>query len=224
MFLLERGEFGLELIGLLRAGERLEGGQALRLLAGVEDRVKRVVLRRRQRVELVIVAAGAGHRHALGAAHDDIDAVVDDVRRAVEEASSEGQEAESGEIPVVLGVLGDLVGGDLQAQELVVRQVLVEGVHHPVAVGVGVGVAALLLEDVAFRVGVAGDIEPVPGPALAKSRSGEEPVHEFLGRLRILVRDVGGDFVGGRIESPEGEREAADDDFARSLRIEVEAG
>ena len=51
--------------------------------------------------------------------------------------------------------------------ELIVRHVIVEGFDDPVAVGVGVGVAAFFGEDVAFGVGVAGDIEPVSAPAFA---------------------------------------------------------
>ena len=62
----------------------------------------------------MVVAAGTGHRHALGTAHDDIDAVVDDVRRAVKKATAERQEAECGEVAVILGVLSDLVAGDLE--------------------------------------------------------------------------------------------------------------
>ena len=68
----------------------------------------------------MVVAAGAGHRESLSAAHDDVDAVVDDVRGAVKEATAERQEAERGEVAVILGVLGDLVGGELQAEELVI--------------------------------------------------------------------------------------------------------
>ena len=170
------------------------------------------------------MAAGARHGQALRAAHDDVDAVVDDVRGAIEEATAERQEAERGEVPVALRVLDELVRGDLQAHELVIGQVLIEGVHHPVTIGVGVRVAAFFLEYVTLRVGVAGDVEPVAGPAFAKGRCGEQAVDELLGRLRVLVADIGGDLGGGRIIAPERECETADDDLARGLRIEVEAG
>ena len=62
------------------------------------------------------------------------------------------------------------------------------------------------------------------GPAFAEGRRGEEPIDQFLGCLRVLVIDVGGDLFGGRVEAPERERQATDDDFARRLRIEVEPG
>ena len=222
--LLAGREFGFKFVGLLGAREGLDRRELLGLLARVEDRVERVIFGRRHWVELVVVAAGAGHREALGATHDDIDAVVDDVRGAVEEAASEGQEAERGEVTVVFGVLGDLVCGDLQTQELVVGSIVVEGVHHPVAIGVGVRVASFFLEDVPFGVGVAGDIQPVSCPALAESRRSQQAVDELLGRLRIFVGHVRCDLLGGRVESPERERETTDDDLAGRLGIEVEAG
>ena len=166
--LLADAEFGFEFLRLLRARERLQRRELLGFLAGIEDGVERVVFGRRQRVELVVVAASACHRQPLGATHDDVDTVVDDVRRAVEEATAERQEAQRGEVAVVLRILDDLVGGELQAEELVVGQVVVEGLHHPVAVSVSVRIAAFFLEDVALRVGVAGDVEPVTAPAFAE--------------------------------------------------------
>ena len=172
----------------------------------------------------MVVAAGAGHRQALGAAHDDVDTVVDDVGGAVEETAAEREEAQRGEVAVVLRVLDDLVGRDLQAEELVVGQVVVEGFHHPVAISVGVGIAAFFLEDVAFRVGVAGHVEPVAAPAFAEGRQGEQTIDQLLDGLRIAVGDESGDLGGGRLVADEREGQATDDDFTARLRIEVEAG
>ena len=160
----------------------------------------------------------------MGTAHDDVDAVVDDIRVVVEETPAEGQEAQRGEVAVVLRVLDDLVGGQLQTQELVVGKVVVEGLHHPVAIGIGVRVAAFFLKDVTLRVGIAGDIEPVAAPAFAEGRRREETFDELLGRLRILIGDEGGDLGGGRLVADERERQATDDDLAAGLRIEPEFG
>ena len=172
----------------------------------------------------MVVTTRAGHRQALSAAHDDIDTIVDDVRGAVEEATSERQETQRGEVAVVLRILDDLVGGDLQAEELVVGQVVVEGLHDPVAIGIGIRIAAFFLEDVALRVGIAGDVEPVTAPAFAESRRAEETVDKFLGGLRITVGDEGGDLGGRRLVTGKRERQATDDDFATGLRIEAEPG
>jgi hypothetical protein len=80
-----------------------------------------------------------------------------------------------------------LVRCNLLEQELIVGQVLVERADDPVAVGVGVGVAPLLLEDVALGVGVAGDVEPVAAPALAVARRREEAVDHFRKRTRRFI-------------------------------------
>ena len=70
--------------------------------------------------------------------------------------------------------------------EAVEGEVLVKRANDVVTVGVGVGVAALLLEDVTFGVGVARHVEPVTAPALAIARRAEQPIHhpgERFGRL-----------------------------------------
>ena len=71
----------------------------------------------------------------------------------------------------------ELVAGDLEEEEAVVGEVLVEGTDDPAAVGGGVGEAAFFAAvDVAFGVGVAGEIEPVAAPAFAEGWAGEEAV------------------------------------------------
>ena len=222
--LLTDAEFGFEFLRLFRARERLQRREFLGLFAGIEDRVEGVIFGRRERIKLVVVAAGARHRQALGAAHDDVDTVVDDVGGAVEETATEGQEAQRGEVAVVLRILDDLVGGDLQAEELVVGEVVVEGLHDPIAIGIGVGVAAFFLEDVALRVGVAGHVEPVSAPAFAEGRRREQAIDQLLEGLRVLVGDEGGDLGGGRLIADERKGQATDDDFTARLRVEVEAG
>ena len=46
----------------------------------------------------MVVATGAGHRETLGAAHDHVDAVVDDVGGAIKETAAECQETQRGEV------------------------------------------------------------------------------------------------------------------------------
>ena len=221
-FLLQAGELGLELHRLLGRREGLQQRFLLRLLGGAEDRVQRVVLARRDRVELVVVAAGAGHGQALHPAHHDIDAVVDDVVLVVQEAAPQRQVAERGEVAVVLAGR-QVVGRELELQEAVIGQVAVEGGDDPVAVGVGVGVAALLLEDVALGVGVTRDVEPVASPAFAEGRRGEEPIDELLGRLRVAVLDEGLEFERRRRQPPERQVEPAGEHVAGRLGRERQA-
>ena len=58
------------------------------------------------------------------------------------------------------------VASQLPAHELVVWQVLIEGVHHPVAERPGVRTLPVGLKSV--RLGVANDIEPMLRPAFAE--------------------------------------------------------
>ena len=46
----------------------------------------------------MVVAPCAGHGEALRAAHDDVDTVVDDILLVIEEASTEGQEAQGRQV------------------------------------------------------------------------------------------------------------------------------
>ena len=77
--------------GRRRAGP-FQHGQVVRLDRAGEDAVERVIVVGRDRVELVVVAAGAGDRQAEQAAADDVDPVVDDLVLVVEEPAADGQE------------------------------------------------------------------------------------------------------------------------------------
>ena len=81
---------------------------------------------------------------------------------------------------------GQQVAGDLLADELVVRLVGVERVDDVVAVPPGVRVGDVPRR--AGRLGVAGDVEPVPAPALAERGRGQQPVDHLLERVGRRVR------------------------------------
>ena len=79
------------------------------------------------------------------------------------------------------------VAGDLLADEPVVRLVGVEGVDDVVAIAPGVRIGDVARR--AGRFGVAGHVEPVPAPAFAERRRGQQPIDHLLervGRLRPL--------------------------------------
>ena len=81
------------------------------------------------------------------------------------------------------------VAGDLVADELGVRQVAVEGGDDPVAVAPGFAEIALgrQLDQVA-GVGVADDVEPVPAPALAVPRRGQQAIDDARERVGRVGR------------------------------------
>ena len=75
-----------------RGRRRAISGQLGGLDRAGEDAVERVIVLGRDRVELVVVAAGAGDGQAEQAAGDDVDPVVDDLVLVVEEPPADGQE------------------------------------------------------------------------------------------------------------------------------------
>ena len=200
----------LELVEALKevgtGGGGVTGGRDRGLVQGLDDRgedaVQGVVVLDRDRVELVIVATRAGDGQAEEGLGRRVDALIDGVMDVVE-ALADGDEAEGGETRIVRRDVRDAVRGELLDDELVVRLVLVHRVDHVVAIGPGVGVAVVAEEAVALvdleaaRVGVAGGVEPVTGPAFAVVRRGEEEVD---------LLDVDGFEVAGRATGAGGER------------------
>ena len=176
--------------GVLADQERVADDRVLlRLDDGREDAVQGIVVGGGNRVELVVVATGAGDGEAEEALGGGVDAFVDGVV-GVLEALADGDEAERGEARVVLGQVRQAVGGELLDDELVVRLVGVEGVDDVIAVGPGSveGLdGAVTLE--ALGVGVTRGVEPVAGPAFAVVRRSEEAVDGAL--------DDGGDGATG---------------------------
>ena len=84
--------------------------------------------------------------------------------------------------PVAISARGfvglELVAGELPADEPVVGHVVVERLDHEVAIAPGVRAVVVVLE--AVGLGVADQVEPVPRPALAVVRAGEQPVDQPL--------------------------------------------
>jgi hypothetical protein len=89
VFLLE----GRERVGLFR---ELDLHQLVR--RALEDAVERVVIRRRDGVVFVVVAAGALDGQSHRAARHHVNAVVNDLVRHADEAAAGGEEAEGGQI------------------------------------------------------------------------------------------------------------------------------
>ena len=182
------------------------GGRDGRLVQGLDDRgedtVQGVVILDRDRIELVIVAARAGDGQAQEGLGRGVDALIDGVMDVIE-ALSDGDETEGGETRIVRRDVRNAVGGELLDDELVIRLVFVHRVDDVIAVSPGVGVTVVAEEAVslvdlqAARIGVAGGVEPVTGPAFAVVRRGEEEVD---------LLDVDGFEVTGRAAGAGGER------------------
>ena len=81
--------------------------------------------------------------------------------------------------------LHHLVTGELFANELIPGQILVEGVHYIITITPGPGAFGIFFI-VALRIRVACDIQPMPAPAHAVLRRGEQTIDQLgvgVGRL-----------------------------------------
>ena len=163
-----------------------------------EDGREGVILPLQDRIELVVVAAGAVDRHATAARHHLRDHVVEVVGAGLtpehvalgldladEIPRPSGQESGSDHRVGIVG--SDHVAGDLSPKKLVVAEVGIEGLDHPVAIPPGVGPELVAFE--AVGVGVVGDVEPVAGPALTVVGRGEQAVDEFFIRIGRFIGD-----------------------------------
>ena len=81
----------------------------------------------------------------------------------------------------------DLVTSQLLDQEPVVRLVVVQCVDHVIAIPPGVRLVAVAL--VAVGLGIAHQIEPVPRPALAVLRTGQQAVDHLRDRIGRPILD-----------------------------------
>ena len=173
---------------LLRPLERLDlGGSGDRQFdqfdAG-EKRLEAVIVGRRDRVELVVVAAGAGDRQAE---EDRADRAGDfgqfrlaaDLRIDIprDHLARPGAAESGGDQRFVISRFG-LVAGQLEGDEPVVGEVFLEGPDHPIAVSPGVGPLGVEFEPV--RVGMMGQVEPVLGLAFAILGRSEQAVDDPL--------------------------------------------
>ena len=197
------GELGVQRVQLrlLRVGGRRHqrrGVHVLEALAPLRDVVEvghdLVELLLRDRVELVVVAAGApqGQPHPDGAGgRHPVDAVLGeelvdhDAALAVQAVVA----VERGRDALVEGGVGQHVAGELLDREPVERHVGVVGVDDPVAPAPHRSLAVGLI---AVGVGVAGGVEPLDGHPLAVARRREQPVDGLLvGVGGIVVQEVG---------------------------------
>ena len=123
------------------------------------------------------MAPCARNCQALGGAHDDIDTVIDNIWDVVDKPPSDGQKSERSE--VFCRCCGVAVRCQLEAEEVVVGEVAVEGIDDPVTVCVCEGVAALLGVDIALCVRIAGEVQPLSREMFAKCRACEHLLDAF---------------------------------------------
>ncbi len=142
--------------------------------------VKRVVVRGRDGVELVIVAARTGNGKPLKGFSKSVDLIVHDVRAYLPETNaivvaqfSQAQKRRSNDrlVDPFLGVdprLWEQIAGKMFANELVVRNVLIECADQVVTIKPGA--FDFVVPVVAESFGETHDVHPVASPTFAEMR------------------------------------------------------
>ena len=171
---------GRQPVGHPFPGER--GGDVL-FDCGVEEREELIVLPVGNGVVLVGMATGAAHGESherqtrgVGPVHHLLHPVLLRVHAAL--GIGERVAVKPGGRLLLHGGVRQQVAGQLFHHELVVGKVAVVGVDDPLAVAPGMGPHVVLLETVA--VGVAGQVQPVAGPALPEVGRRQHPVDQPL--------------------------------------------
>ena len=206
-----RVEGGDLLLARLSFGLRTE--VALSMEDTIEDRLDTVVVRLRNGVEFVRVAAGAVDRHtekALGhAAHQVLHLLFPGlhalglVSLAVAGLVVGAADKHAGGDDAVGHHRLENISGDLLHHEAVIGFVGVEAADHVVSIVPGVVPKPVVLESLAL--GIARDIQPVPTPVLSVARRSQQPFDQVAVGPGILVVDEGLHLGGGWRESQEGE-------------------
>ena len=180
-----------------------------------------VIIPGRDRVELVVVAAGTTDGQAEEGLAQDVHLIVDPrgailaevdgrMRPLVEPEKARSQDRLVRAGRWIASWVGEEVAGHLLDDKLVVGQVLVERPDQ--VVSVAVGERDVVIELVPRRFGEPDQVHPVPRPALAVVRRSKQTVDHPGERLsrrgRVVLKRR--NLLGSRREADEVERRAAD--------------
>ena len=175
---------------------------------------ERVIIARGNRIELVVVAAGAADRLRQNALADDVELLVHHVHLELlfvllfEVRIRKREKRGGGQLTATLGErrVRQQIASDLFADETVERPVGIEGFDDVIAV-----TPRLFENETAqrHRLGVASDVEPMAAPTLAEMRRGEQSIHQPRVSVGRLVVDELIDLLRCRRQAGEVEIDAA---------------
>ena len=180
-----------------------------------KDPGQRVVVTRRNRIELVIVTTGASDGQPENGARCHVDHLVGHVHRIqhpvrlVEIVGAQSEKPRRGHLlaPLPVGFGGQQIAGDLLADEPIVGLIAVEGVDDVIAVAPGHRKG--IVQRSAHGFAIAGDIEPMASPTFAEPRRPQQTVDYLAEGMLIRVIDKGVDFFRRRRQAEQIERGAA---------------
>ena len=188
-----------------------------------EEGAQRVKILLRDRVELVIVARRAAHRHTEPDRAHRVRAilrvdfgvlVIDDPDFVRGHVAS----LETGGDPLLHRRVGEQIAGQLFDRELVEREIAIVGRDHPIAIRPDL---AIIVDVDPVRVAVARGVQPVACAVFAVMRRGQVAIHHALVSIRGTVLQEGFDFGGLGRQSGGIQGDAADQCpaiFGRSRR------
>ena len=182
-----RSHLGRELRVLVRLRWRQKLRRERRFNRTPKDAVQRVIIRRRNRIELVVVAASTRRRHPQQPASDDINPVIQHVMQVVHEPPAERQKSHRRQRSLVVSQI-QLIGGKLLDDEPIKRQIGIQRADYVIAIGPTPLKLLLLEEHIPFRVGIPSDIQPMSSPAFAVMRRRQQPLDDPLERIGRLIR------------------------------------
>src|SRR5262245_46884996 len=161
---------------------------------------ERVIIFRQNRVELVVVAAGASDRQAEKRFREYVDAIIEAVSLVLphvhgrveffpQKPKPGGQDGliETGRIDASVF---QQIAGNVFGHKLIVGQILIQCADDVIAVLVGIRQIVVVLVSPAF--GIAYQIQPVPAPALAELRRSQKAINQYLeiGILQCGMRNA----------------------------------
>ena len=164
-----------------------------KLLRTGENRSQRVIVLRRNRVELMIVAPGTGNRQPQNRLASHIDLLVNNVikhfdlvlfRHQLRAQRQKPGGNDPGRIDGLSGWRRQQIAGDLLADELVVRHVSIERINNVISIAPGMGIAVILIGP--GRIGIARHVQPMAAPFFPVPRRGQQPIND-LGKSRRRV-------------------------------------
>ncbi len=217
-FVFQFRQLRLEVRIFRRLFRRRDERTLLRLHRAAEHTVQRVVIFRRDGVELMVVATGARDRQAHETLRHHIDAVIDHVLLVAHEAFAHRKEAHRRHVALVV-TLHHAVCGDLFQDELVEWLVLVEGLDDIVAIRPGKRIVRrATVQAVTGVIRITRHVQPVTAPALTVTWRGQITVHHLRKGVRGLVLDEIFHFLRRRRQTDEVISRAADERTLVDLR------
>ncbi len=160
------------------------------MLHSFEDRFDRVIIRLRDGIELVVVAARAANGQpeecAARGAHDVVQFVGALIRRQHRVRTFHLVPRAADEKPSRF-IHAERIPGELFHDESVVGLVLVERANDVIAIRPGIRARLVHFEPVDF--GEPHHIEPMPRPAFAVARRGQQLLDKSIVSIRFIVRE-----------------------------------